>query len=205
MEGKRTLFDYLYRNLKEQILTGYLGYGELLPSLNGLCEIYNVGIRTAKDVIRALKEEGLIQTEERKPSHVIYRRPQCSPDIHVIQSVLKKGHPYSRSTRPWSYCFPPSFPFHWRYAAAIYRGCVLHSCARTAGRTFGPGGNQHPFHCIIYWMRPATCCSGTYLPTWNCAPGFHFSWSSGSHRHFLLPPWLIKIQCGCWRQPIAAI
>lgn len=90
MEEKRTLFDYLYRNLKEQILTGYLGYGELLPSLNGLCEIYNVGIRTAKDVIRALKEEGLIQTEERKPSHVIYRRPQCSPDIHVIQSVLKK-------------------------------------------------------------------------------------------------------------------
>ncbi|MCD8171508.1 MAG: GntR family transcriptional regulator, partial [Clostridiales bacterium] len=54
MEEKRTLFDYLYRNLKEQILTGYLGYGELLPSLNGLCEIYNVGIRTAKDVIRAL-------------------------------------------------------------------------------------------------------------------------------------------------------
>ena len=90
MEEKRTLFDYLYRNLKEQILTGYLGYGELLPSLNGLCEIYNVGIRTAKDVIRALKEEGLIQTEERKPSHVIYRRPHCSPDIHVIQSVLKK-------------------------------------------------------------------------------------------------------------------
>ena len=89
MEEKRTLFDYLYRNLKEQILNGYYTCGEQLPSLNELCEIYHVGIRTAKDVIRALKEEGLIKTEERKPSYVTYCRPQCTPDTYLVQSVLK--------------------------------------------------------------------------------------------------------------------
>ena len=89
MEEKRTLFDYLYRNLKEQILNGYYTCGEQLPSLNELCEIYHVGIRTAKDVIRALKEEGLIKTEERKPSYVTYCRPRCTPDTYLIQSVLK--------------------------------------------------------------------------------------------------------------------
>ena len=80
LEEKRTLYDYLYRNLKEQILNGYFACGERLPSLNELCEMYHVGIRTAKDVIRALKEEGLIKTEERKPSYVTYCRPQCTPD-----------------------------------------------------------------------------------------------------------------------------
>ena len=52
---KKNLYDYLYRNLKEQILNGYFACGERLPSLNELCEMYHVGIRTAKDVIRALK------------------------------------------------------------------------------------------------------------------------------------------------------
>ena len=89
MEEKRTLYDYLYRNLKEQILNGYFACGERLPSLNELCEMYHVGIRTAKDVIRALKEEGLIKTEERKPSYVTYCRPQCTPDTYLVQSVLK--------------------------------------------------------------------------------------------------------------------
>ena len=39
LEEKRTLYDYLYRNLKEQILNGYFACGERLPSLNELCEM----------------------------------------------------------------------------------------------------------------------------------------------------------------------
>ncbi|MBS1484934.1 MAG: GntR family transcriptional regulator, partial [Clostridium sp.] len=65
MEKKRTLYEYLYQCLREQILTGYLGYGDTLPSLNQLCDIYHVGIRTAKDVLKDLKVYGLISTEDR--------------------------------------------------------------------------------------------------------------------------------------------
>lgn len=59
MEEKRTLFEYLYKNLREQIMTGYLKYGDPLPSMSQLCENYHVGIRTVKDVLAALKKRGL--------------------------------------------------------------------------------------------------------------------------------------------------
>ena len=72
MEQKKTLYDYLYQNLREQILTGILPYGAHIPSITQLCDIYNVGVRTAKDVVKALKKEGLIHTEQRRPSIVIY-------------------------------------------------------------------------------------------------------------------------------------
>ena len=55
MEEKSTLFEYLYRNLREQIMTGYLKYGDPLPSMSQLCENYHVGIRTVKAVLAALK------------------------------------------------------------------------------------------------------------------------------------------------------
>ena len=45
--------------------------------------------RLKRNLIRALKEEGLIKTEERKPSYVTYCRPQCTPDTYLVQSVLK--------------------------------------------------------------------------------------------------------------------
>ena len=67
MEQKKTLYDYLYQNLREQILTGILPYGAHIPSITQLCDIYNVGVRTAKDVVKALKKEGLIHTEQKAP------------------------------------------------------------------------------------------------------------------------------------------
>ena len=48
MEEKSTLFEYLYRNLREQIMTGYLKYGDPLPSMSQLSENYHVGIRTVR-------------------------------------------------------------------------------------------------------------------------------------------------------------
>lgn len=90
MEKKRTLYEYLYQCLREQILTGYLGYGDTLPSLNQLCDIYHVGIRTAKDVLKDLKDEGLIRTEERRPSVVIYRPCTGALNEAAIQTVMEK-------------------------------------------------------------------------------------------------------------------
>ena len=66
MERKKTLHDYLYENLKEQIQTGYYKYGEALPSMNQLCETYHVGIRTVRDVLSDLRDQGMIRTEERR-------------------------------------------------------------------------------------------------------------------------------------------
>ncbi len=55
MQDKQTLFDYLYKTLHEQIETCCFPYGSKLPSRSHLCETYNVGMRTVKDVLMRLK------------------------------------------------------------------------------------------------------------------------------------------------------
>jgi DNA-binding GntR family transcriptional regulator len=90
MEGKKTLHDYLYENLKEQILTGYYKYGGTLPSMNQLCETYHVGIRTVRDVLGELRDQGMIRTEERKPSVIVYRKPEKGDAGSDVLSVLQR-------------------------------------------------------------------------------------------------------------------
>lgn len=90
MENKRTLFNYLYHLLREQIETGYLRYGEPFPSMTQLCENYHVGIRTVRDVLEALKAEGYIKTAERRPSIVSYRRPEAEDSSFTARLLLEK-------------------------------------------------------------------------------------------------------------------
>lgn len=89
MKDKTTLFEYLYENLKEQIISGRIRYGESLPSMNSVCEQYNIGIRTVKDVFRALSSDGYIKTEERKSAVVIYSDNKDSQKL-AVKYVLER-------------------------------------------------------------------------------------------------------------------
>ena len=60
MEKKATLFEYVYRQLVSDIEQGALRYGDALPSLHDLCDRFRVGIRTIRDVQRALKADGTL-------------------------------------------------------------------------------------------------------------------------------------------------
>ncbi len=73
MQRKETLFEYLYHSLREEIISGRIPFGSTLPSIMRLSELYHVGVRTVRDVLVRLKQEGYIKTEERKPMIVIYR------------------------------------------------------------------------------------------------------------------------------------
>lgn len=90
MEKKKTLFHYLYQNLSYQITTGYLPYGASLPSINQLSQIYHVGIRTVREVLAALKKEGLIHSEERKPTIVIYSPSDKDHTLTLMQNILEQ-------------------------------------------------------------------------------------------------------------------
>ena len=74
MQEKKTLFYFLYDNLKQQILSGCRQYGSPLPSLSRLCETYHVGRRTARDVLDALRREGLIHTAVSYTHLDVYKR-----------------------------------------------------------------------------------------------------------------------------------
>lgn len=89
MEQKNRLFDFLYQNLKEQIETGILPYKSALPSMSQLCEIYHVGMRTVREVLKALAQEGMIQTAERKPSRVIYQLTEMSETDSALEPSVR--------------------------------------------------------------------------------------------------------------------
>lgn len=89
---KKTLFDFVYQDLKEQITTGRLAHGDSLPSAARLCEIYHVGIRTVKDVLARLKSEGLIHTEARKAATVTHPQPDAgAAELAAVQSILRQS------------------------------------------------------------------------------------------------------------------
>jgi len=89
LNNKTTLFSYLYNALTTQIKIAKYKYGESLPSYRKLCEIYNVGIRTVKDVLAVLREEGYIKTEERKDTIVIYK-PSNKAEVEPIKELMAK-------------------------------------------------------------------------------------------------------------------
>ncbi|MBC3515214.1 GntR family transcriptional regulator [Neobittarella massiliensis] len=109
MQNKQTLFDHVYRDLREQILTGRLQYGDKLPSISRMCELYNVGIRTVRDVLRALKEEGYISTQERRPTTVQYQLPVTEGIDAAMQSVLVRRTSIIDVYRTMSIIMPPVF------------------------------------------------------------------------------------------------
>lgn len=92
MQRKETLFEYLYHSLREEIISGRMPFGSTLPSIMRLCELYHVGIRTVRDVLKRLKQEGYIKTEERKPMLVIYRQDQREQESAAVTYIVKYQH-----------------------------------------------------------------------------------------------------------------
>ena len=112
MEQKNRLFDFLYQSLREQIETGLLPYGSALPSMSQLCEIYHVGMRTVREVLKALAKEGLIQTAERKPSRVIYRPSgNHSPEEPSVRTVRAHRDSILSVYETMTILMPPLFSF----------------------------------------------------------------------------------------------
>ncbi len=108
MKSKQTAFDYVYRDLREQIQIGRLDFGDTLASMSQLCELYHVGIRTVKDVMRALKADGYIRTEERKPAVVIYRR-EAPQQASAVRSALRQRTSILQVYETMALILPPLF------------------------------------------------------------------------------------------------
>jgi len=104
MENDKTLFHYLYTTLTKQITTGVLHYGEKLPSMRRLCGLYQVGIRTVRDVLQALKENGYVESTARVGYRVAYRGDHHDKDI--VHAVLSKWDATFDTVKMVLYFFP---------------------------------------------------------------------------------------------------
>lgn len=111
MNGKTTLFAYLRGALVGEIETGRIRCGESLPSAKKLCERYRVGIRTVRDVLAALREEGYIKTEERRCAVVIYREDVSRENQRAICALLARRSSVMEMYQTLAVLAPPIFSF----------------------------------------------------------------------------------------------
>lgn len=136
MLSKNTLFEFLYQNLHDQITCGHLKPGDTLPSMPQLAAIYNVGIRTVKDVLARLKTEGLIQTTERKPARVIYRAEKTVLLKAMLLVCCGVRSRWQKFIKPWgSFYRPFSFfcrTLRYQKAALLSEAAQKNNCQDTA-------------------------------------------------------------------------
>ena len=73
MEKNIGLNELIYDYYESRILFGHYKYGDPLPSISQICDIFQVGRNTVRAAFSRLKEKGYILSEERKASIVVYQ------------------------------------------------------------------------------------------------------------------------------------
>ena len=68
--GKRTMYEFLYESIKEDIMQGILPAGEKLPSKRAMAEHLDVSIKTVENTYNQLLLEGYISSAEKKGYYV---------------------------------------------------------------------------------------------------------------------------------------
>lgn len=68
--GSHTMYEFLYEEIKEDILQGTLKAGEKLPSKRAMAEHMDVSIKTVENTYNQLLLEGYISSEEKKGYYV---------------------------------------------------------------------------------------------------------------------------------------
>ena len=64
--GGLSLYEYLYRRLRDDILSGKLAAGERLPSKRALAEHLRVSVITVEGAYRQLEAEGYVDARPRR-------------------------------------------------------------------------------------------------------------------------------------------
>lgn len=87
--GKRTMYEFLYENMKEDILQGRLTGGEKLPSKRALAEHLRVSVKTIENTYDQLLLEGYIRSEEKR-GYYVNKIGKMSPVRPIYESFVTK-------------------------------------------------------------------------------------------------------------------
>ena len=91
MERRKNLYQFVYTDLKKQILSERWDYGSRLPSVDRLAVHYYAGKWTIQKALELLEKDGLIRTEERRRALVLYQSPYEGERIPVHQILRKRS------------------------------------------------------------------------------------------------------------------
>lgn len=84
IRGNEPKYYYLYKQMKEEILSGELKKNEKLPSKRTLAEHLGISLITVENAYQMLKDEGYVETRERSGYYV--------REIHVTHRAQSKEH-----------------------------------------------------------------------------------------------------------------
>lgn len=67
------IYRLVYEYYETRILFGYYRYGEHLPSISRICDIFQMAPATVRNALSVLEKKGLIRVDARKTAKVIYK------------------------------------------------------------------------------------------------------------------------------------
>jgi len=91
----RTGYAEIAAHYRRLINDGELGPGDVLPSMNKVCEEFNVSITTANRAFRQLKLEGLTVAMPGQHTVVANRRREVSTGIARVERLARVGREYA--------------------------------------------------------------------------------------------------------------
>jgi len=110
MKPQETKFTFVYNEIKQSILCGYILPGNSIPSSRVLCDQFNVSRYTINRVLDALREEGLIEIQPRLAPIVTSRNdvPKLS---NTIYDILKQKYSILHIHQTMTLVMPPLLVF----------------------------------------------------------------------------------------------
>ncbi len=98
--GGLTLYEYLYRRIREDILSGVLRVGEKLPSKRALAEHLGVSVITVEGAYQQLEAEGYIRARPRSGFFVAQVERSTAQTTVPVQPHLKEFPGWDTSPEP---------------------------------------------------------------------------------------------------------
>ena len=110
MKPQETKFSFVYNEIKQRILEGYILPGNSLPSSRMLCEQFHVSRYTVNRVFDALRKEGLIDIQPRLAPIVVSGKG-TSNSSNTVYDILKQKEFILQVYQTFALIMPPLLVF----------------------------------------------------------------------------------------------
>lgn len=104
--SENKLYLDIYEHLMTDILNRKYLYGEKLPTLNHLCEKYNVGRNTVRSALNLLETRGFIQNQRGAPAIVRFDINEMESQFMYKKSIYERKQAYEDLFQFLSWCMP---------------------------------------------------------------------------------------------------
>ena len=110
MKQQETKFSFVYNEIKQRILDGYILPGNSLPSSRVLCDQFHVSRYTVNRVLEILREENLIEIRPRLAPIVISGKDLSKPS-DVLSDILSQKDSILQIYQTFAIIMPVLLPF----------------------------------------------------------------------------------------------